>query len=168
MININNLLPVVKELIYSTYSDETEDISKLKARVKFDTVVMDVLADALEAKADKDNKGYNPYLVCNLFRWYSVFVKSYGLLLETNKLVEVSKDEKATILQLIGELTDLDEANTVIEKLNSLTALNQEPAMETVGAIAAEIKKPVKDKKTPMKTAKHTIIAAKTAEPAKQ
>lgn len=124
--------------------------------------------DALEAKADKDDKNFNPYLVCNLFRWYSIYVKSYGLLLETNKLVEVSKEEKAAILKMIEELADIDEANAVIEKLNSLTVLNQEPAMETVGAIAAEIKKPVKDKKTPMKTAKHTITAAKTAEPAKQ
>lgn len=48
---------------------------------------------------------------------YCTYVKAYELLLKTNKLTKLEKREKDAILSLIVSLTDIDEADTVIDEL---------------------------------------------------
>lgn len=117
MININNLLPAVKELIYNSHLDGMDDVSKLKSLIKFNWLAMDVMADALEIKA---NNEVNNYFVQNIFRWYSIYAKSYNFLFDVTQIVIVSKEDKQIILKMVEELTDIDDADAIIDKLNSL------------------------------------------------
>ncbi|ACL77314.1 hypothetical protein [Ruminiclostridium cellulolyticum] len=78
--------------------------------------------------------GYYQLVLVDLFKWYSTYVKSYNLLFEMNKLAEVSKEDKEAILSMIENLTDLDNADTAIDKLNSLLA-TQTNTVETEAEI---------------------------------
>ena len=139
MVNLNSLIPAVKNLIYSQHFEESTDINKLNALLKFDRVVMEVLAEALEAKAAND---CNPFFVSNLFRWYSTYIRCFELLLQTSKLAEVSKEERNAILGMLQGLTDIEEADDIIGRLRGLPALQQEPVVvhRPVDEIVAELK----------------------------
>lgn len=123
MVNLNSLLPAVKNLIYNHQYEESTDINKLNALLKFDRVVMEVLADALESKAVND---CNLFFVSDLFRWYSTYVKCFELLIQTSKLVEVSKEEKTAILEMLRGLNDIDDVDEIISRLRGLPVSKNE------------------------------------------
>lgn len=127
MIQTEKILPIVKELVYSSQF-ETDDTTKLKSIIKFDRVLMDVMADALEAKADS-----NLFFISNLFRFYAEITKAYNFLFDTTvECAKVTKDDKDAIMKMLEELTDIEDAGAIIEKIARLP----EPAMPAEGAAA--------------------------------
>ncbi len=119
MIRAEQIVPVVKELVYHIHSEDTNDISKLKALLKFDSICMDTMADMLEAKAKDD---CNIFLLRNFIYYHSIYAKAYNFLFDRLQLVEVASDEKAAILKMISEIDEIDDVNEIIAMIDSLTA----------------------------------------------
>ncbi len=119
MIKAEQIVPVVKELVYHIHSEDTNDISKLKALLKFDRICMDTMADMLEAKAKDD---CNIFLLRNFIYYHSIYTRAYNFLFDSLKLVEITSDEKAAILKMISEVDEIDDANEIIAMIDSLTA----------------------------------------------
>lgn len=134
MIQTNKIVPIVKELVYRIHSEETDDTSKLKALLKLDRVVMDVMADMLESKAND----CNIFILREFIYFFSVYAKAYNFLFDTLKLVEVSGEDKAAIFELISEISDdIDDTCIITEKLNSL--LDKKDDIEIRGFTSKEV-----------------------------
>jgi hypothetical protein len=119
MIRTNQLVDVVKELVYTTYTD-TNEITKLKAVNKFYRIILDTAADLLEAKAKGD---CNIYLLQDLILYQSIYAKAYNFLLDSMRLVEVSGEEKELVLQKISSIEEIDDTIEIMDIIDSLTAL---------------------------------------------
>ncbi len=119
MIRAEQIVPVIKELVYHIHAEETNDISKMKALLKFDSICLDAMADMLEEKA---KNGCNIFILRNFIYYHSVYARAYNFLFDSLKLFEVTSDEKAAVLKMISEVDDIDDANDIMDMINSLTA----------------------------------------------
>lgn len=132
MIQTNNVVPLIKELVYHIHSEDSDDIQELKAVVKVQKIVMDALADLLEMKA-KDE--CNIFILRELIRYYAVYVKSYNFILDTIKLTQCSDKEKERILEMINNLNDIDDGNEVVDIINSIIDLQNQEKADSINSV---------------------------------
>lgn len=151
MIRTSELVPVVKQLVYSIHSEETNDISEMKALLKFYRICNDTMADLLETKAKDD---CNIFLLQDLFYYHSVYAKAYNFLFDSLKLTEVHGEEKEAVLQKIMGIAEIDDTHEIVEIINGLTdfqstaAGNKELAIEEIVESQHENKTVKTDKKS--------------------
>lgn len=141
MIQTNQIVPIVKELVYHIHTDEMDDILKLRAVIKLQRIVLDSMADLLEAKSVQENI----YLSHELFKFYAVIAKAYNFLFDTLKIAEVTNDEKAAILEMIGNMEDIEDSNEVINLINSLQQYSVIQSTETFEEMIASVEPELKN-----------------------
>lgn len=121
MINVDEITPIVKGLMYSKIFYKEDEKERLVASLKYYRVINEVLCDMLEAKESlKEDQEFNTYLLANMFDWYATYVRAYELILQTDKLTKISKKEKEEIRKLVENCKADDDLGVILDKVNML------------------------------------------------
>lgn len=119
MADASKVLPIIKDIMYSKL-DLTSDTETLKNYLKYYRMINQVLIEALEPSIDKED---NSFMQTEIFKWYCQYIKTYDLLLQTDIIAKLGKSEKKEILSTLESLEDINELDSIIDRLNLLKVI---------------------------------------------
>lgn len=119
MIDANKVLPIIKDIMYSNI-DLSSEKETLANYLKYYRAINQVLIEALEKATTSES---NPSMQTELFKWYCQYIKAYELLLYSDNIAKLGKSEKEQILSTLEGLTDINELDSIVDRLNILKVI---------------------------------------------